>query len=274
MPEKSNFRLLALQPQLFPADPDKNINIIQELLLAKIEPSPPDLILLPENFTLLGSLQGKKYNFQIIIDFLAQLAKTLKSFLIGGSFHHLDTRSGNYFNTCYIFNRQGENIARYHKRKLFDRELKSGVIPGNSPLILNIEGWRVNVQICADFWYPELSRELLGDYDIIAVPAQSVLRHPDFQDYGRRLWHALALTRAQENSVITMVADHAGTDRKPYSAGGSSVCDPSIGLISNDLDEIHLKSADGRPSILELEVNLERLKQFRQYRFAKGLIPV
>jgi len=232
-----------------------------------------DLVILPENFVMWGSEAGIERDPAPIIDFLADLAITYSSYIIGGSFHRLNEITGEYFNTCFVFDRQGEIIGSYSKRKLYDRELKFGVTPGGEPGIFNIEEWRVGILICADLWYPELSRALMERVDIIAVPAQSVVRNSAYQEYGRYLWHALALTRAQENAVITMVADHPALPRKPYCAGGYSICDPSMSVETSDMNKIQLKDCQGMPGFIVAKLDHHRLSTFRQYRADRGLLP-
>ena len=232
----------------------------------------PDLLLLPENFPFWGSRLGKEINADIALDFLRSLAADFSLNLVGGSFHRRDESSGKYLNTSFVLNRKGDITGFYHKRKLFHRELNSEVLSGDKPAVFNIEGWRVAVQICADFWFPELSREILGSFDIIAVPAQSVVRSPEFQTYGRVLWHNLALTRAQENAAVTIVADHPAFEQAPFCSGGSSICDPSLSMMTADLAEIHRKT-EGKPGAVCLTIDLERLKKFRLYRAERGILP-
>ena len=270
---RNSLNVCVIQPELHPHNTEENLLDIQRMIESAAKESALDLVVLPENFVMWGSEAGKERDPAPIIDFLADLAKTYSSFLIGGSFHRLDISSNEYFNTCFVFNRQGEIIGSYSKRKLYDRELKFGVSPGVEPGIFEIEEWRVGILICADLWYPELSRAIIERVDIIAVPAQSVVRNSAYQKYGRYLWHALALTRAQENAVVTLTADHPALPRKPFCSGGYSICDPSMSMETSEMDRIQLKDSRGEPGFLIAMLDYRRLSTFRQYRADRGLLP-
>jgi predicted amidohydrolase len=269
----NKINLCVLQPSLSLSNLDSNFSAIKELVQFAHRSYPIDLLILPENFPLWSPYKAQRQNLTLILDFFQEISSSFSIYLIGGSFHHFDHNNNCYFNTCFIYNRQGELISSYRKRKLFGRELKLGITPGECPCIFEIEGWRIGVLICADLWYPELARELWNKIDILAVPAQSVVRNQTYQTYGRRLWHALALTRAQENVCICAVSDHPALPQNPFHSGAASICDPSRALETNNIDEIQLTLSQGSPGILKMEIEHQRLLQFRQYRAQRGLIP-
>lgn len=266
-------RVISLQPSLQMNETSKNLEEISKMMTEAASERKPDLVVLPENFPLWGARFGADGDFETVYDFLSGLAREFSVNLIGGSFHMKDSESGILYNRCYIFNRNGENIGTYRKRKLFDREFKHNIQPGSDSTVIDIEGWRISVQICADLWYPELSREIQGDCDILAVPAQSVVRNTDFQEYGRILWHNLAMTRSQENAMVTIVADHPVSKKAPYCSGSSSICDPSMSMLTSDVSKIQLKN-DGSSGYLALDLDKERLMRFREYRKQRGMLPL
>ena len=271
--DENILNICSIQPELHVGDINKNLAEIHGLMYQALGLYETDLIVLPENFIMWGPKRGKTKNPQTILDFLAERAKEFNVFIIGGSFHHLDKNEGKYYNTCYIFNPGGEIICEYSKRKLFGKELEHGISPGKESAIFNIGQWKIGILICADLWFPELTREIMDEAHILAVPAQSVVRNKKYQTYGRNLWHALALTRAQENSMITIVADHPVLPRKPYCAGAYSVCDPSLSSITNDLNRILLKDINGEPGFIHQQLDYHRLMEFRRHRTQRGLLP-
>lgn len=269
---KDKFRICALQPDIHPGEAEENFESIRRLAEeAAGEFGALDLMALPENFFLRTAAKYSESAAEAAMEFLRDLAADLSVNLVGGSFHQYQRDEGGFFNVCPVFNRKGEVIGSYRKRKLYDRELKCGVKPGNSAALFDIEGWKVGVLICADFWYPETSREIYTEADIIAVPSQSVVRNPDYRDYGRSLWWSLAMTRAQENAVVTAVADHPSYPRKPYCSGASSICDPSMGIETSSVSVIHRRIEDGSPGALAAEIDKVRLNEFRKYRAEKGM---
>lgn len=220
-----------------------------------------------------ASLDRGEEKVESALSFLAELAKKFHINLVGGSFHRWESETNVHCNICYIFNREGDVIGSYRKRKPFDREIKYGVAAGDAPGIFDIEGFQVGILICADLWYPELCRELIDSVDILCVPAESVVRERKYRDYGRGLWHALALTRSQENSIMTVVADHSVSDNTPFTSGGASITDPSRSIDTPGLELIHQTVPEGAPGYLTAEYDRRRMRLFRRYRRQRGLLP-
>jgi predicted amidohydrolase len=271
--DKNPWRICALQPLLTPGDFSANLDILRRMLSQAVQKQSLDLAVFPENIILRSSQFGQNLDTDSLLNSLSQLAKEFSVNLVAGSFHHSETTSGKLFNTCYVFNRTGGIAGSYSKRKLFDRELKFGVNPGVDEGVFEIEGWSIGVQICADLWFPELTRRIASAIDILAVPVQSVVRSEAYQRYGRDLWYALALTRAQENAIITVISDHPATTRKPCSSGASSICDPSLSIETADIERIQMKMGGGRTGMIDCIIDNERLKSFRKYRQERGLLP-
>ena len=269
-----NLNICALQARFSRGRLQDNFETLRALISQASAGQKPDLILLPENFVMTGSGPKRISDYRPYLEFLGNLAAENHAFIIGGSFHRLDEVSGNTFNSCFIFDRSGKTAGEYRKRRLFDRELHHGVTPGENITIFDLDGWKIGVLICADLWYPELCRELVGQIDILGVPAQSVVRKAAYQTYGRKLWHALALTRSQENSIIVAVADHAAGSRTPFACGGASISDPTAALSENTINSIQIILDDGAPGFLNTSVNKKSLAAFRKYRQKSGLLPV
>lgn len=269
---KSNFNLCVLQPEINPGEAEENLDSIQRLAeTACGEPAGIDLMVLPENFFLRTVANYSEEAAHTAREFLQSLARSLSVNLVGGSFHRFDPHSESYFNICYIVDRKGTIIGSYRKQHPFDRELKYGVEAGSKSEIFEIEGWKVGVLICADLWYPETASAFRRQVDIIAVPSQSVVRSREYQRYGRELWEALALTRAQENAAVTAVADHPALSREPFCSGAASICDPSMGFVTQDLSLINRRLSGGSPGSITAELDYGRLSEFRRYRAGRGM---
>ncbi len=274
MTDIGKFTVCAVQPQLKRGCAEENFEEIKRFLKSAAAEVQIDLAVLPEHFPMWSDYQGLSSKNEKALLFLQGLAEDLNIYLIGGSFHRLDKSDNALYNTCHIIDRLGEIIGCYHKRKLFDKELKKHVKAGINNVVLEIEGWRVGVLICADLWYPELCREMMDKIDILCVPAESVVRNAEYIDYGRGLWHALALTRAQENAIVTVISDHAASNGNPCVSGGSSITDPSLGYDTDDLKIIRKTIPDGANGYLLTEIDRERLNSFRRYRVERGLLPI
>ena len=163
-------------------------------------------------------------------------------------------------------------MARYNKRQLFGFERRKGVQPGQRSLVVDLEGVRCAILICADLWHPELVREVAQNADLLCVPAQTTVRPESQPAYAHLLWHSLAMTRAQENVLAVAVSDQAANSLAPYRCGGvSSITDPSA---QPDQSAIQHRIDDGNEGYLCAQIDLERLDQFRSYRRQNGLLPL
>ncbi|MBC8277815.1 MAG: carbon-nitrogen hydrolase family protein [FCB group bacterium] len=271
--KNNNLNICTIQAGFARGRLQDNFNTLRALISQASAEQKPDLIILPENFVMTGSGPKRTTDPRPYLEFLTDLAAENNAFLIGGSFHRLDKPSGHTYNSCFIFDRSGKIIGEYRKRKLFDREIHDGVTPGEKITVFDLDGWKIGVLICADLWYPELCRELAGQIDILGVPAQSVVRNPAYQAYGRKLWHALALTRSQENSLVVAVADHAVGENTPLACGGASLCDPSASLSENTINLIQIYLENGASGFINAAVDKNSLDTFRKYRQQRGLLP-
>jgi len=269
----NNLNICALQAGFARGRLQDNFKSLRALISQASDVAKPDLILLPENFVMTGSGPKRISDPRPYLEFLGDLAAENHALIIGGSFHRLDEESGKTYNSCFIFDRSGNNIGEYRKRRLYYREIHHGVTPGEKMTVVDLDGWKIGVLICADLWYPELCRELIGQIDILGVPAQSVVRNAAYQTYGRKLWHALALIRSQENSIIVAVADHAAGGNAPLACGGASICDPTAALSENTINSIQINLNDGASGFLNTTLNRNSLNTFRKYRQQRGLLP-
>lgn len=269
----SRLKICSVQAEFSPVKMQHNFRSLKTLIDRASDGFEPDLVVIPENFVMIGPVHGRKFDAAAALEFLQETAAEFEIILVGGSFHHLDQNNGRYLNSCYIIDSSGNIAGEYHKRKLFDREIHHRVTPGDQNTIIDIGGWKIGILICADLWYPELCREMEGEIDVLAVPAQSIVRSPDYQEYGRKLWHSLALTRSQENSIVVAVSDHSASMNTPFACGGASICDPSASMSENTIESIQLTIDDGSAGFIKTIVDRESLDQFRKYRRQRGLLP-
>jgi len=274
-------RVAALQLALRPGEEEYNLNLVRETAGRLQARDPFDLLVLPECFN--GTFDDEAGAVsQRARRFLSQLAGGLEVCVVGGS---VERRSGDgsVFNTTFVFNESGEQLGSYDKRILFGPEAqrrKAGTRPRG---VFEFRGWRVGVLICADFWLPELAREVCAGADLLCVPAETVVPTREHIVYARMVWFHLAMTRAIENAAPLVVSDWAETELKPgqsplvadqrrhhYTSGGSSIVDPSV---RPDLSRMQHTLADGGPGELVAALDLKRVGEFRAYRRSVGLLP-
>lgn len=257
-----------------------NLHLLRQVIEKQVATTPADIILLPEVFNGVHCDMDPNAGPQAR-QFLSTLAKASNAAIIGGSidYQHPD---GQRRNTCWVVNRQGEEIGVYFKRVLFAAE-QADRRPGSQAGIFELEGIRVAVLICGDLWDPAMARELVGRADLLAVPAKTTVPTLAHADYARKLWWNLALTRAMENGLPIVVADWAegrhesvglagGTRTKTvhYTSGGASVTNPGK---RPAFDSIQTALPGGRPGLLAATIDLDAVRAYQEYRQSVGLLP-
>jgi predicted amidohydrolase len=145
---------------------------------------------------------------------------------------------GRVYNTAVAFSGSGSLVASYRKLHLFDAlgQHESDVVaPGSAPVIAELAGVPVGLEICYDIRFPELSRALaVGGALLVTVSAawQTGL-------FKEEHWVTLLRARAIENTVwiaaAGQVPDPASPPtRAPTGVGRSMLIDP-LGVVRADL---------------------------------------
>lgn len=222
-------------------DTDKSKNLEQaEKKIRALEKV--DIVVLPEMFTcpyhtdcfpIYAEKQGQE-SWQR----LSQIAKEKQIYLIAGS---IPERDGNHiYNTSYVFDREGRQIARHRKMHLFDINVKGGqyfkesdtLTPGQDVTVFSTEFGVMGLCICYDFRFPELSRLMVDQgAKILFVPASFNMTT------GPLHWELLFRQRAVDNQVFTVGASPCRNMKDSYHSWGHSIlCDP-WGKILKELDE-------------------------------------
>lgn len=265
------FSICTLQPATVWHEPERSFAHIDQQLALVVKAHAPDLVVLPEHFNGAEDDDGATRQWEAARHFAADLARRYRVNLVAGSVERWDPRVQARVNTALVLDRSGCELGRYQKRRLFGFEVERQVMPGNESLVVEVEGVRCGVLICADLWFPELVREIASEIDVLCVPSQTTIRPESDPAYARMLWHTMAMTRAQENVIAVAVSDHAVTAEAPFRCGGvACLTDPSA---QPDLAAIQRSIEGGAAGYAVVAVDLERLARFRAYRRQAGLLP-
>lgn len=263
--------LCTIQPAVVWGQPQRTFDHIAALLFQAAAETTLDLVVLPEHFNATFEEENTTVRWDAAYDFAAALARQHRVNLVAGSVERWDAGKGALLNTCVVFDRRGQEVGRYDKRRLFGYERRRGVVPGQASLVVELDGVRCGVLVCADLWHPELVRDLAGAIDVLCVPAQTTIRPETEPAYARFLWHSLALVRAQENVIAVATSDQAAHSDAPYRCGGiAAIVDPSA---EPDIAAIQRTIPDGGAGYLCAQLDMERLARFRRYRQENGLLP-
>lgn len=159
---------------------------------------------------------------------LAALAKELGIWIVGGSVPELE--ENRVYNTCFVFDETGREIAKHRKMHLFDVAVEGGqyfresdtLSAGNAITVFDTPWGKVGLCICFDLRFEELARCMtLQGVRILIVPAAFNMTT------GPAHWELLFRQRAVDNQLFTIGTSPARCETESYVAWGHSiVCDP------------------------------------------------
>jgi predicted amidohydrolase len=248
-----------------------NLNAAAALLQQAAEAG-VKVAVLPENFAVLASDQMLPCGQQeagsesIIRTFLAQQAKTLKVWIVGGSLPLALRPDGSVIAdrvraSCLVFNDRGDEVARYDKIHLFDAQVDDAhgqyresdtFEAGDQVVTVDTPAGRLGLAVCYDLRFPELFRALRDKgADWVCLPSAFTWKT------GNAHWHALIRARAIENQLYVVAAGQGGhnsSQRRTY--GHSLICDP-WGSVLAEVNE------DG-PGMVTAALDKHWLDQLRQ----------
>jgi len=188
---------------------------------------------------------------------LSALAREKSIYLVGGSLPELC--GDKVYNTCYVFDPQGNCIARHRKTHLFDIDVEGGqcfresdtLSAGRDVTLFDTPWGKMGVCICFDLRFEELSRLMaLQGAKVIIVPAAFNMTT------GPAHWELLFRQRAVDNQLFTVGTSPARDENASYIAWGHSiVCDPWGTVLSQ---------ADAGEAVLVTELNMQRVDAVRR----------
>jgi omega-amidase len=202
-----------------------------------------DLVSLPEmfncpyetsNFPIYAELEGGE-SWQKC----SSLAKKYNIYLAAGSMPEKDSE-GNVYNTAYVFDRQGNQIAKHRKVHLFDINVEGGqsfkesdtLTAGNKATVFETEFGTMGICVCYDFRFPELSRLMVNKgAKIILVPGAFNMTT------GPAHWEILFRNRALDNQVFVMGTAPARNESSGYISYGHSIVVAPWGNIIGQMNE-------------------------------------
>lgn len=227
-------------------------------LLAQAAQQGAELAVLPEYFCLIGQHDTDKlaiqeaYGSGPIQQFLADSARRLGLWIVGGTLPLTAAQPDRVFNSTLVFDPQGQCVARYDKIHLFrfdngqERYDESQVLErGATPVGFALpsqdgQAWRVGLSVCYDLRFPELYRHYAQQgVDLILVP--SAFTHTT----GKAHWEVLLRARAIENLAFVAAAAQGGVHPNGRHTWGQSIAiDPWGQVLAEKAQEPGVVLAD------------------------------
>ncbi len=212
-----------------------------EALIAQAATAGAQIVCLPEYFCILGRNGFDKVQVAeqlgngLIQQFLCEQAQKHQIMLVGGTVPLVSEQDGKVFNSCLVFDRNGNQAARYDKIHLFGLnhqgerfDESQTIVPGAAAVAFDVSQqsatWRIGLSICYDLRFPELFRALSPPgqrCDIVFVPSAFTYTT------GQAHWELLLRSRAVENQCYVVASAQGGhheNGRRTW--GHSMVVDP------------------------------------------------
>lgn len=188
---------------------------------------------------------------------LSALAAELGMYIVAGSLPELE--EDRVYNTSYVYDRHGVQLAKHRKAHLFDIDVKGGqrfresdvLSPGNEITTFETEFGTMGLCICFDLRFEELARCMcLRGAKCLFVPAAFNMTT------GPAHWELLFRQRAVDNQCFTIGVSPAKDEGASYVAYGNSIAADPWGTV--------LCRAGAGPEILYADLDLNRLEAVRE----------
>ena len=229
-------------------------------MIAEASGNGADIVALPEMWNCPYSKEYfKKYaaiGHQEAVTAMSRWAAEFGVLLVGGSVP--ETEEGCIYNTCFVFDKQGRQIARHRKVHLFDVDLpgmtfreSSTFSPGEKITVFDTDWGKMGCAVCLALRFPELFRSMaVRGAKIIFLPAQFNTTT------GPAHWELSLRTRAVDNELFVVGASAARYEGFSYPCWGhSTVVDP-FGQVIAGCDETE--------QILYSDIDLDRVDEVRR----------
>lgn len=245
------------------ADKAANIATAIALIEQAVAEERPDWVSLPECFDFLGGNRADKLAAAETpgegpaSSALQALAKKHGIFIHAGSILEKIEGEERVHNTTLVFDRAGNEIARYRKIHMFDITAPDGTQycesaafkAGDAVVTYSCEGMTIGCSICYDLRFPYLFQALAEKgAEMIVLPAAFTLQT------GKDHWDVLCRARAIETEAYFCAPAQCGTHmvgnetRATY--GHSLVVDPWGHVIAKASDGVGIVSARIEPKLV------------------------
>jgi len=244
-----------------PADKDETLALL-ERTVREAASGKADMVALPEmfccpyrteNFPLYAEEEGGR-----VWKACSGLARQYGITLSAGSMPERDP-SGRIYNTAYVFDMSGRQIARHRKMHLFDIDVKGGqrfresetLSAGNDVTTFETAFGTFGLCVCYDFRFPELGRLMaLRGAQVILVPAAFNMTT------GPAHWETMFRSQALNNQVFAVGTAPAREEGAFYTSWGHSIVADPWGQVASQMDE--------KQGVRVTELDLDRVREVRE----------
>ena len=201
--------------------PQLQVNLMEAgRLIKEAAAQGAEMVVLPETFVLMGKQEQERLAIAEtagdgpIQQFLQQQAQKYKVWIVAGTIPIRSDDPDHAYATSFLYNAQGEVVARYDKIHLFDAMVgenrdtyteSAATKPGTQPVVVDTPFGRLGMSVCYDLRFPELYRRLSeAGAQILVVPSAFT------EITGKAHWEVLLRARAIENLCYVVAAAQGG----------------------------------------------------------------
>ena len=237
---------------------DETLRKAREMVLRAADAG-ADMVCLPEMFTC--PYAGEYFRkFAALghgetVSAMSAWARESGVILVGGS---IPEREGErLYNTCFVFDEKGRQIARHRKVHLFDVDLpgmcfreSNTFTPGEEITLFDTRFGKMGAAVCFDVRFPELFRAMAErGARVIFLPAQFNMAT------GPLHWELSLRSRAMDNELFFVGASAARYEGFRYECWGHSAIVGPFGEL--------LAQADEKEQTISAEIDLAEIDRVR-----------
>jgi len=219
----SSLRFTIIQTNLFWEDVSANLNMFTQKIESIKEKT--EVVVLPEMFTTGFSMQPEKFAETmngVAVQWMQTMASKHKIIITGS----LIIEENNHYYNRLIWMLPNGSFGYYDKRHLFAFAGENKhYSAGNKRLIAQVNGIKINLQICYDLRFPVWARQTVtsdkqAEYDVLIY----VANWPEKRSHA---WKTLLTARAIENQCYVIGVNRVGNDgNNIYHSGDSCIINP------------------------------------------------
>ena len=230
-------------------------------MISKSAAEKADFVILPEMFNCPYSNDkfieyAEEEHESITLNTISKLAKKNDVYILAGSIP--ERQNDNLYNTSYLFDKNGQIIAKHRKMHLFDIDVKDRITfkesdvltAGDDFTVVDTEFGKIGIGICYDVRFVELAR-------LMVESGALILFYPCAfnQTTGPAHWELLFRSRSLDNQVFCAgVAPALNKDASYHSYGHS--------IVTNPWGEV-IAQADEKENLIFCEIDLSEIKKVR-----------
>ncbi len=247
--------------------PNVKANLEQaEKLIKTAVQQEADLVVLPENFAIMGLTEVDKVTIAEapgegpIQQFLSQQASKYGIWIVGGTVPIESGVTGKVYSAALLYNDKGEMKARYDKIHLFDVLLESSnesynesetIESGDDVVVVDTPFGKLGMAICYDLRFPELFRAMADvGMEICVLPSAFTSLT------GKAHWESLLRARAIENLCYMVAPDQGGYHINGRETHGDSMIIDPWGVVLNRLPH--------GTGVVVSDIDLDKLRETRK----------